>query len=279
MSIKDDPPAAPDPAKTAQAQGAANVETARAQAALNNVSQYGPTGSAVYTKLPGDQYRLDTTLSPNQQQLLTKGEELGIGARDLAVGQLGRIEDAVAQPFNYEGLPAAPQADEAARSRVVSDIMSRMDPQFDRDRAALESRLASQGINLGSQAYSQGMDELGRNRNDARIQADLAGLAEMQGMFNMGSAARNQGIQERAYARAQPINEAAALMGTGQQVQMPQFGGTPQTGVAATDVTGPIMQAYNAKMAQWNAQNQATNAALGGLFGLGGAALGNPGIW
>lgn len=42
------PPPAPDPAATAQAQAGANLETARATAALNRVNQYTPTGSITW---------------------------------------------------------------------------------------------------------------------------------------------------------------------------------------------------------------------------------------
>lgn len=45
-----DPPAAPDPTVTANAQTASNIETARKTAELNRVNQVGPTGSITYSQ-------------------------------------------------------------------------------------------------------------------------------------------------------------------------------------------------------------------------------------
>jgi hypothetical protein len=55
-------------------------------------------------------------------------------------------------------------------------------------------------------------------------------------------------------------------------MQGPSFMNTPQTGVQGTDVTGPIMQNYQMQMQQ-------RNAAMGGLFGLGAAALSGARYW
>jgi len=48
----------------------------------------------------------------------------------------------------------------------------------------------------------------------------------------------------------------------------------PGVNVAPTDVTGPIMAKYQAEMAKYMAEQQRQNAIMGGLFGLGGSALG-----
>jgi hypothetical protein len=76
------------------------------------------------------------------------------------------------------------------------------------------------------------------------------------------------GNQAALTERNQPMFELTGLRG-GYQGPTP---GTPQTatpspGVAPTDVTGPVMQAYNAQVAQHN-------AGMGGLFGLGSSLLG-----
>lgn len=54
-------PPAPDPAATANAQAAANIDAARAQATLNRVDQYTPTGSITYRNVGAEevQRRLD----------------------------------------------------------------------------------------------------------------------------------------------------------------------------------------------------------------------------
>jgi hypothetical protein len=67
-----------------------------------------------------------------------------------------------------------------------------------------------------------------------------------------------------------PLTDLATFRGTqAPQVGMPNqnFVNTPTPGVAATDVSGMVMQGYNTDMGAYN-------AALGGLYGIGGAALG-----
>ena len=102
-------PAAPDPVATAQAQGAMNAETARTQAQLNRVNQYGPDGSIQYSQDPGgsDSWNMTTQLSPQNQQLydLSKGAQLTYG--QAANNQLNQVSNILSQPFTgqpYQGI-------------------------------------------------------------------------------------------------------------------------------------------------------------------------------
>lgn len=58
---------------------------------------------------------------------------------------------------------------ESERSRVENALMERLNPRLERDRSDLESRLAQQGIRIGSEAYNSAMDDINRSRNDARL--------------------------------------------------------------------------------------------------------------
>lgn len=53
----------------------------------------------------------------------------------------------------------------------------------------------------------------------------------------------------------------------------PSFGSSPQVQVAPTDTIGPQMAAYQAQLANWQAEQNQQNALMGGLFGLAGSAL------
>jgi hypothetical protein len=64
------------------------------------------------------------------------------------------------------------------RQRVEDALYSRLNPQLDQDRAALENRLANQGIRAGSEAYREAIALNDRQRNDARMQTILAGGQE-----------------------------------------------------------------------------------------------------
>lgn len=81
---------------------------------------------------------------------------------------------------------------------------------------------------------------------------------------------RQQQIDEAAYLRNLPLNEIAALLGTGGGVQNPQFNPVAQVGVAAPDYMGAVYKNYDAKMQQYNQQQQARSQGLGSIFGLAG---------
>jgi hypothetical protein len=104
--------------------------------------------------------------------------------------------------------------------------------------------------------------------NTARGQA----MAEALSRGQFGNQARAQGMQELFAMRNQPLNEFNALR-SASPVNMPQFSGPTPIMAGATDVAGNMWNAYNGQMNQWNAQQQQQNNLMGGLFGLGSAAI------
>jgi hypothetical protein len=306
------PPPAPDPVKTAQAQTESNVETARMNANLNRLDETDPLGSVRYTDLGNDRWRKDTTLSDVGQRQFDLQNAVDEGTNRLALQGVGQASNVLGTPFSLDGLvneyttamgsqigdlqrSVGPDDFSDDRQRVEQSILSRMEPGFERDRASMEQRLADQGVPAGSEAYNRQMDELNRQKTDARQQAILAGGQEQSRMFgmdlsqgqfanqataqavNQDQAARadqvgirQRQMQEALLKRSQPINEIGALMGTG-QVGLPQFQGTAPVNVQGTDVMGPINQQYASQMAGWNAKNQQRQGLQNGLFGLGGA--------
>ncbi len=279
-------PAPPDPVATANAQAAANKETAITQSFLNNTNQTNPFGSIEFEsfKDPGtglDRFRSTTSLNPEAQKAFDAEQSVTRGTNELAAGQISRVSDAVADPFSFDGLPGAPVAGqegrEAAENAVFDSFSRRMNKQFDRDEDRLRNRLATQGITGGSEAFDNELDQFNTNKNDSLLdaanQAFLAGGAEQNRQFGLDSTARDRGIQEASFLRNIPLNEVAALLGTG-SVGIPQFGAPAQTGIAPTDVIGA--NALSADIANRNFQQQSAtdNAFNQGLFGLGSAGLG-----
>lgn len=276
-------PRAPDPSYVSGQQTQSNLNTAISQARLNNVNQVTPMGTLTYDETGGKtdyagnwipQFTATTKLSPEQQKLYDTQTRVTQGAYDLADKYTTRIGDATAQPFNYEGLPDSPTYNEDYRRQQIDTIMQRNQPQLDRDRAALEQRLADRGIGMEDPAYRTAMDQYGRTLNDFRLGADLQAGNSAAQQFGLEAQTRDRAIAERANLRAQPINEVAALLGTGSGVQGPQFVNTPQNNIAPTDVSGNYWNAYQGQVAQQQMAQQSQNAALGGLFGLAGAGLG-----
>lgn len=240
--------------KTAAAQTASNKQTAIAQAGLNAMNQYGPQGSVTYTQngtWPDGtpKFSQTTSLSPAQQSIFNTGVKTQQNLANTALTQSGRLDQLLSTPFSLDN--------DAVESRINELASKRLDPQLQQRREAEIARLANQGIKGGT-AYDRAMTLVNQSENDARNQLLLNG--------------RNQAVQEALLARNQPLNEIAALA-SGSQIAMPQFAGTPQTGVAGTDIAGITANANAANQSAYNQQMGQWNSTAGGLFGLGANAL------
>ena len=359
-------PAPPNYAAAAQAQGAANVETARAQGRMNNpnvftpygtqtvtwgggepqfnqgaydqaMQQYntalsdynqggsnplgwhdtstfqpsGPTGPAPIiptreqftTQGTGDQPNITQTLSPANQALLDAQNRIGQNLAGVAEGGLNRVSQGMQAPFDTSGLPQAqsnvqggnyqsnvgfnpmqasydqggsvqqsvgtggnlqrgldfsgapsiPGINDfgAQRDEVTNALLSRTEPQFARDEELTRTRLINQGIAPGAEASNYDLDTINRARNDARMQAILAGSQEQSRLANLAMAARGQ------Y--------------TGEQAQQGQFANNAQNQAFTQGLAGG--QFANQAQAQANAQNQVAaqfaNQANQANFGMG----------
>lgn len=271
------PPPAPDPQQTAQAQAAANKETAISQQQLNMVNQYTPYGKLEYrqrgTYRDGTPaYSAYQTLAPKQAQMKTLTDDAGIRYGQTANNQLEAIKGTLSKPMSFGSLGPAPMFNQEYRDEIAQSMYDRLNPQFDRDQNALEQKLVNQGLMPGSEAWNQALDDMNRARNDARLAIDSAALGQAAQMYGLEESGRNSRINEIAMLRSQPLNELAAML-TGSQVQNPQFVNTPVTGISPTDVAGPIYANYNAQLANYNQQQNRNNGFLGGLFDVGGSVL------
>lgn len=221
------------------------------------------------------QWTSQVNLSPESQAIfdsyMRQQQQLG-GLSESALNQVGQ---AYASPYNYDSLQPLYGADDlnAARTRTEEAIYSRLNPQFQRDEEALRTRLINQGIGQGSQAYAREMENFNQMKNDARMQAILAGGTESDRALAQSLSLRQQGIGEIDKLRAQPLNEYLAMSGQ-QQLAMPQFQQYNYAGAGTPDYQGLINQQYQSQLADYNANQASSNNMMGGLFGLGGQALG-----
>lgn len=271
-------PPPPDPAATARAQGAANKEAAVAQANINMVNQVTPFGRLEYTQrgTASDgtpQYTATQTLSPQQQAIADQAQAASLAYGETGNQLMGRVRNMLGTPVDLNALGTAPTYDTNYRQSQRDALLQRMQPEFDRQRQAIETQLANQGITAGSQAYDNAFRPYYQALNDAQIAADLNAGNLAGAEYGRQYGARQNAINEAYLPRTQELNTLAALM-SGTQMQGPQFVNTPQTGVQPADVTGATALAYQGQLANYNAQQQANNAMMGGLAGLGGAALG-----
>jgi hypothetical protein len=201
--------------------------------ATGNHTWRDPSTGQVYN-VP--QYTATTTLSPEAQAIRDQNNAASLNLATLAANQSGRADQLLSTPFSagnlspaadrtgwnpvdYGGDLSAPQFSQngtplpslgnaqtgysyGSGQEVTDALMQRLEPQTNRDYESLQTRLAGQGIGVGTAAYDREMENFNRQRNDNRLGAVLAGgqeqsrqaaLAQNQAMFaNSGIGQNNQ---------------------------------------------------------------------------------------
>ena len=167
---------------------------------------------------------------------------------------VGNVEQAPGAAAAMQGGPAAPtlqgQLDTSnlaampvnAGMTAQQAILSRLDPQLQRQRSQLETQLANQGLVRGGEAYNAAIAEQQQQENDLRTQAALQGL-------NLDMAARQQGL-----------GEAQALGGFANQAALAGFGAGQQATAAQN---AAAQQNFQNALARQAAANQAQQQAFG----------------
>lgn len=265
MSLfKPSTPTPPDPMATSAAQTGTNVATAIANQHLGEVNQVGPDGSITYSQngttkftdpYTGQSYDLPnktqtTTLSPSGQIIHDEGNKTGINLAKLATSQSSSLAQLLSKPFDG--------SNDATEARLMELGRKRLDPILADRTEQLRTSLSNQGIKLGSSAYDRAMLSDNQSKNDAYDSMLLNG--------------HNQAYQEGYANYTNPINIINSLQ-SGSQVQMPQFQGVSTPQIATTDNAGLINNNYANQVANANSQYAAGQSILGGLFGLGSAAI------
>jgi hypothetical protein len=330
MGGKPSAPQAPNPLRVSGLQTQSNVQTAVSNSYMDNIDTFGPMGNTKYDvtgyetitvplgkgkskdmKVPI--FRQVNSLTDDQARLLNLQEMTGQNLGKLAVQQSERMQDYFKQGINPNQLPddvrnavAAQQLQTAnspddfvaEKHRQEEALMARLNPQLDRDRNAMLTRLANQGITSGSEAYNREIDRFNQGSNDARMQAILGAGQEQNRLYGLeqqrvgqandaiqGNFAnrtteqqnqqtlRQQALQEAAFLRNQPLQEIAQLL-HGAAPTIPQFQGWTGGNVANTDVSGNFYRSAALDQQNYLSQMQQQNAMMGGLFGLGSAGIG-----
>lgn len=258
-------PKAPDPTVVSQAQTESNQDTAAYNAALNRVNTYTPYGSQTFTQRGTDPttgapiFDQNIELSPEQQRLLEmqQGQDLALGG--IANNQIDQMAQMYAQGIDPSSVgDFRQQAQDALYDRNTLYL----DRDFQRSEDRERNRLANQGVVEGSEAYNAAMDRFSRDKEIAYRQARNESIVG-------GGAEADRSMAQLFALRNQPLNEFNALRNAS-QVQMPNFQGPANVSMPGTDVSGNTWNAYQGDLAAYNAQQAGSNAAMGGLFNLGG---------
>jgi len=225
-----------------------------------------PTREQFMTGYDPDRWAMRVDLAPEQQQLLDAQNQTSLGLASLQNKGLDYVSNMLSKPFDQDALPAQMvNAGETAQDA----ILRRLQPTLDRQDEALRSRLQNQGITIGSDAYGSEMFNQSQRNNDLMLAAAIRGI-------DVGNQARQQAIQEQSFFRNEPLNTLNAVR-TGAQVTNPSFTNVPQQQTTAgPDLLSAANMQYGADMNAYNADQAAFGGMMGGLFSLGGAALGSP---
>lgn len=160
----------------------------------------------------------------------------GAGNIQTSVADAGNISNSIA---NAGDITKTYGTDYGANVQQVQDaLMARAQPGLDQNRAALEQKLANQGLQPGSAAYDRALDTATRQENDARYgailnasqeQSRLAGLAQQQAAFQNSAQAQqySQNANDAQFgntAQQQQYAQNANNMQMGNSAQQQQFG-------------------------------------------------------
>jgi len=269
---KQSAPAAPDYTSAANATAAGNLQAAQYATQANRANQITPYGSLTWAQgtnpdgTPNNQWTQSINLNDVGQRLLDQSNKTSEGLASLQDAATARVGQTMGQdiPQSYDPTQATNNASDLLNARLL--------PQQQRDQEMLDTKLANQGITQGSEAWKNAQGDLGRTQNDARMQAQLQGIS------------LGQGQQAQQYAQALtnrnlPMNELNAIR-TGSQVTNPTFSNYAQQATTqGADLLGAANSQYSAANNAVNAANAGVSNAMGGLFGLGAAAIGNGGIF
>lgn len=220
------PPQAPNPASVAQAQGAADINTAIAQGIMNHTTQVTPYGTNAYTQtgtqdVNGNavpQYQQTVSLTPQQQALFNTQQQTQQGLANAGQQALGNLNlsplnfsslPQFASNINTQGLQPIPTAGQFtqdannAAQNVYGSEFSLVNPFLQQQQESLNASLANQGIGQGSEAYNNAQTQLG-----AQQATQLNSLA--QGAVGQGYQVQNQLYNQALAGQGQGFGQAQA---------------------------------------------------------------------
>jgi hypothetical protein len=201
--------------------------------------------------------QLDRDRASLESQLVNQGFQRGTTAFDTKMDEYNRsVNDARL---------AVTAAGGAEQSRLFG-----MDVQKGQFANAAQGQEFDQGLGRAGLAQQGFGNEMTRRQFDNdQGQADFTNQMNLAGFTNN---ARQAGLQETLAMRNQPINEITALMNGG-QVSMPNFPSFNQQAVGNTPVGQYMYNSAGLNQANYNTQMQQNAATMGGMYGLGAAAL------
>lgn len=254
-------PDTPDYAGAARETAASDLAAAKYATEANRYDVNTPYGRFDWSKNPDGTWQLDQRLSSAEQQKLDWNNELALNQLGIADKLLGQAGDSLGKQIDTSGMQkirgfdpydAAPQygnvgqvgytGQDPLEGMAVQDaILSRLSPQIARDDESLRTRLANQGLNEGTAAWDNAMQQQGQKVNDLYTNAALQGIGAAQQNRQMELDASKTNAANYLAQRGQDLNSDAnyqgnMLAGRGQDMQVR----TQQYGEAAQQQSRPL---------------------------------------
>lgn len=236
--------------RAAQQTTLGNLAGAQQAVRANRVNQVTP-----YANLQYEQTGTDANGNP----IWTARQTLAPGLQQAVSGLQSRVAQTAGQEFN----PQTPSVGINPGETYSDAIMRRLQPQLERQSAALDAQLANQGIMPGSEAYNRAKTQQAQQQNDLLTAAQVGGI-------NVGLQANQQ-----AYNQAlQKYNLPLTQLGAFQQATTPGYiNPAAQAAVSGPDYLGAYTTSQAAQIAAQNAAAARQAGLTSGLFGLGAAGL------
>lgn len=268
-NLKPDPPAAPNYAAAAVAQGAANKDAALYNTKLGRPNEYTPYGERIWTQVPNPgnkkgkyskdevpQYQSKINFTPEGQKLFDADMAIKLGMSNIGQTALTGVQNSLSKPVDFtEGRDELVDAMYGRATRI-------MDPQWEQAETKMRDDLVNRGFSVGNEGYNkqQGNFQLAKDSayGDARDRAMTQGT--------------QQRIQEILMERNLPLQELNAIR-TGAMPQNPSFQNFTSGSAAAAPIFQGAQAQGQADMGIYNSQVAQSNALLNGLFSLGAGGL------
>lgn len=201
-------------------------------------------------------------------QLANQGVNIGTEAYSRAMQDFDRT--------NTDMRTSAILASGQEQSRLLGEARGAAGFTNDARQQDFTNRMGLFGMGEDMRRYGDSMAQQGfANQQAIQGRADAiadANFGQQGAIYDAQDNARTRAMQEALALRNQPINEITALM-SGSQVQTPQFGIAQPSVIPTTDYAGIQQQGFANQMARYQTQMAPWQAAMGGLFGLGQAAI------
>ena len=209
-----------------------------------------PTDALVKFLNKQDTSNVDTTLGNLTEYASTSSEDLANLMGDYT--------------FNVD---ASDAAREQAQEAVYNQYMDKLTPQFERQTSDLQTRLANQGLGVGTEAYQRAMTDLQQEQNEATNQAAYQSVLAGQQAYNQDLANQIAAGTFGNQAQQAYINQlVSALQGSQSAYDVAMDKYAAQQNLAN--------QTYAAKQQAMNNRLALTNAIIGGSAQAGGAYFG-----